>query len=218
MRKFAQNATKGVKTHLKKALALVNTMMRTWEMKYSATADLTAKNAFQSKKANCLTFTNLFISLSRSLEIRSVYVDILQIERTFEENNVIINNGHVCAGLNDGGQFYLLDFAPFPQRDYRIYKKTNDLEAIANYYNNIGYRKSHHRDSNLKQALKSYSIALEIKPDFLRALNRVTLAQLGDKSGAKELYLKALSIDSNMPEILWNLGGIYFSEKNIGLL
>jgi tetratricopeptide (TPR) repeat protein len=213
MEQFARNVTKGIHSHVHQALAIVDSMLTNWNLEYDMNADLTAEQAFSQSRANCLTFTNLFVALSRSLGMKTVYIDVPQVDNMFEEDSIIINSDHICAGLYDGGQLYLIDFSPQTQRNYRVYHEIDDLEAIANYYNNTGYRMAHRQDRDLELALNYYNLAIRVKPDFTRALNNkgVTLSMLGDLAGAERQYRSVLEIDPDMPESNWNLSGLMYA-------
>lgn len=211
MDQFARDITRGIHSQVRKSLIIVDAMLTKWKLEYDFQTDLTAIEAFGTSRANCLTFTNLFVALSRAVGMKTVYIDVPQLETVYEGDNIIINSGHICAGVYDGGQLYLIDFSPISQKKYRIYHEIDDLEALANFYNNIGYRMAHGSNVDLEQALTYYNLAIHIKPDFTRAINNkgVALSMLGDSESARLQYLRALQIDPEMPEPNWNLSGLY---------
>ncbi len=218
MEEFARKTIRHEDRDIDRAIALVEAVVSRWELdtEYDPRADLTAKEVYELHRANCLAFTNLFVGLSRSVGLRTVYVDVRQIEDIYLENNIIVNSGHICAGLYDSGQFYLIDFARIPQKDYRIFTEIDDFEALANHYNNLAYRQHTHDEAAMRRAIEYYDLAIKIKPGFTRAYNNkgATLSLLNEMDAARRAYSTALAEDPRMPEANCNLGSLYFSESN----
>ncbi len=216
MHTFARKTVGTEKSSYRRALLLVEAMVSNWKLDvtYDQKADHTAQEVFSKRRGNCLAFTNLFISLSRSIGMQTTYVDVTQAEEIYFEDNLIVNSGHICAGLHDGAQFYLIDFNRNPEKNYRIYREIDDFEALANHYNNLAYRQSGTAPEALTRTLHYYDLAIRIKPSFTRARNNkgVTLSLLGDHPGAEKAYLETLTFDPDMPEANCNLGSIFFSR------
>lgn len=216
MHAFAKQATRDSVTAAQKAIALVEAMISHWELEitYDKAASLTARDVFLLRYANCMSFTNLFIGLSRSIGMETVYVDVPQVHSYYNEGNIILNNGHMCAGLWDGAEFYLVDFSPDPEKHYRIYNVIDDLEAIAHHYNNMGYRILHDDPSQIQEAIRHYMIATEIKPGFPQGNNNLgaAYASLGDYQKAEIHYRQALNTAPAMAEANCNLGSIFFAQ------
>ena len=217
MRAFAQKETNGIHSYVRKATTLVERMISKWQLEYDQTAVMTAPEAFVNRRANCLGFTNLFVTLTRSIGMKTFFVDVPQAEEIYEENNIMIISGHICAGLYDGGQFYLIDFAPAPEKHYRIYQEIDDIQALAIYYNNIGYQISKDKKpENLKKAMDYYNLATKIYPGFVRGYNNkgVALSMLNLPDAANNAYQTALKFDPEMPEVNCNLGSLLYSQGN----
>ena len=77
--------------------------------------------------------------MAREVGLRAVYVDVTTIERISREAEVIVNNGHITGGFVYGPDVIVIDFTRTPEREYLGYKVIDDLEAIANFYNNQGF-------------------------------------------------------------------------------
>jgi len=210
-------AVRNEERDIDRSISLVEAIVSRWDLdtEYDPRADLTALEVFELGRANCLAFTNLFVGLSREVGLRTVYVDVRQIEDIYLENNIIVNSGHICAGLYDSGQFYLIDFARTPQKDYRVFTEIDDFEALANHYNNLAYRQQTPDEASLRKSIEYYDLAIKIKREFKRARNNkgATLSLLNDVEGARRSYQKALEYDPRMPEANCNLGSLLFSEN-----
>ncbi|MCD4653534.1 tetratricopeptide repeat protein [bacterium] len=215
---FAKSAVGYEISSIDKSIKLVDAIMSKWalDIGYERTADYTAQELFYtSHKANCLAFTHLFISLARSINIRAHYVDV-KFEEQIRENGILVSNHHICAGIYDGIEFFLIDFDPNPQKKYRCYRLIDDIEALVNHYNNIAMNHYSIRSDKIHEALRILNITLKIKPDFTRALNNkgVILSRLGNPDEAEASFRRVIEIDPKMPEANSNLAGILLEKGN----
>jgi len=215
---FAQNAIEDATNPIDKSISIVNAIMSKWELDvtYERTADFSAQEIFYSThRANCLAFTHLFISLARSAGIRAHYVDV-QFEEQIKGNEVVISNHHICAGIYDGAEFFLIDFDPNPQKNYRLFRLIDDIEALANHYNNIAINQLTQTHDSQMEALKILDVTLKIQPDFTRAINNkgAILSLLGYNTKATACFRRAVELKPNMPEANSNLSGILLKTGN----
>lgn len=216
MRAFAEEAVAGEINPIDKSVNIVKAIMSRWvlDVHYERLADFTAPDVFHhTRRANCLSFTHLFVSLARAMDIRAHYVDV-RFEEQITEKDVIISNHHICAGVYDGAEFFLIDFDPQPRKNYRVYRLIDDLEAVANHYNNIAINEYAIHRETLDDALVMLDMALKIKPDFLRALNNkgAVLALMDRPEAAEAVYRKALRVNNAMPEANANLAGLLLKQ------
>lgn len=216
MAEFARKATRGDINSVDKCVHLVNAIMSDWtlDVGYDRTADFTAEQVFHdTRRANCLAFTHLFVSLARSLDVNAHYVDV-KFEDQIARDGRIISSHHICAGVYDGADFFLIDFDPSPEKNYRVYRLLDDLEALTNHYNNIAMNEYFLGQKNSEKALILLNTALKITPDSTRALNNhgVVLSVLGKQEAAKKSLRAALVHDPTMPEANSNLAGILLEE------
>jgi tetratricopeptide (TPR) repeat protein len=164
---------------------------------------------------------DLFVGMAREVGMEAVYVDVTMIERISREAEVIVNNGHITAGYMVGSQVRIIDFTRTPEREYIGYKVIDDLEAIANYYNNQGFLygyfvENEGNDLDFDPEVKEvemYELALEILPTFQRARNNlgVALKRRGRIEEAIEQYKMAIEIDPNFADAHSNLGAAYYA-------
>ena len=192
-----------------------------FSISYDWLSNKTAREVFRQGKGNCLAYTNLFVGMAREVGLEAVYVDVTSIERHTREAEVIVNNGHVTAGIQVGSDVLIIDFTRTPEREYIGFKVIDDLEAIANYYNNQGFlygyfteTEGHELDFDpLEKELEMYRVALEVLPSFQRARNNlgVGLRRRGRVKEAIEQYHMAIEVDPSFPEAHSNLGAAYYS-------
>jgi len=212
---YAKSITEDIVYDKYKINALIKALIRREKLniQYNETKSLTAIEVFVEGEANCIAYTNLFIGMARSVGLKAHYVDVTQVSKLRKEGEVVINSGHICAGIDVRGRFTLVDFAEQPRIGYRLYKIIDDLEAIANFANSLGVIKSFqmpkgYEAEDFKEDIKHYMRAIKIKPNFSKAYNNLGIAyqrrRLFDK--AMESYEKAIRFDPKLAPAYGNLG------------
>jgi Flp pilus assembly protein TadD len=228
IRELAHKSVDNVRTDSERTRAIVNAIISRTGMSisYDWLSNKTAQQVFYEGRGNCLAYTNLFIGMAREVGIDAVYVDVTTIERVSKEAEVIVNNGHITAGVRSGPDIVMIDFTRTPERQYQGAKVIDDFEAIANYYNNQGFLYGYYAETagdqgkNFDSAaaeLEMYQMALEVRPDFTRALNNlgVALRRRGKVDEAIEEYKLALQSDPKFSEARSNLGAAYYSMGRV---
>jgi predicted negative regulator of RcsB-dependent stress response len=188
---------------------------------YDWLSNKTAKEVFYEGRGNCLAYTNLYVGMAREVGLRAVYVDVTTVERVTREAEVIVNNGHITGGLVYGPDVIVIDFTRTPEREYHGFKVLDDLEAIANFYNNQGFLYGYFTEIKgpdmgfdpQQKELEMYEVALEILPSFHRARNNlgVALKRRGQVNDAIEQYKMAINHDPDFAEAHSNLGAAYYT-------
>lgn len=225
IRQLARSATKDMIRDSDKTRALVNAIISRTGMSisYDWLSNKTARQVFREGRGNCLAYTNLFIGMAREVGLDAVYVDVTTIEKVSKEAEVIVNNGHITAGIPNGPDVTMIDFTRTPEREYHGAKVLNDFEAIANYYNNQGFLYGYFAEradameagvDPLEAELVMYETALEVVPNFPRALNNlgVALKRRGRVEEAIAKYKMAIETDPKFSEARSNLGSAYHSQ------
>lgn len=220
---YARRLTKDILYDNYKINALIRALIRKEKLniQYNETKSLTAIEVFVEGEANCIAYTNLFIGMARSVGLKAHYVDVTQVSKLRKEGEVVINSGHICAGIDVRGKFTLVDFAEQPRIGYRIYKVIDDLEAIANFANSLGVLKSFQMPKgfeaeNYSEDIKHYMRSIKIKPNFAKAYNNLGIAyqrrRLYDK--AIEHYKKAINFNPELAPAYSNLGNSLYILGN----
>jgi len=134
---------------------------------YSHNRNLTALEVFEERKANCISYTNLYIGMARAIGIDARYAEVFEVDSFDKVGDTVIYNSHICAVIVDTIDAYLVDFSLRPNKQYRSWRVVGDLEATAIFYNNIGAQ--HYLDQqepgNIASAQRFYNIALKLYPD-----------------------------------------------------
>jgi tetratricopeptide (TPR) repeat protein len=216
---YARRLVKDINFENYKIDALIRGIIRPEKLniKYNESKSLTAIDVFVEGEANCIAYTNLFIGMAREVGLKAQYVDVTQVSRLKKEGEVVINSGHICAGVDVNGKFTLVDFAEQPRIGYRIYKVIDDLEAIANFANSLGVIKSFeipkgYGADKYNEDMQQYIRAIKIKPSFAKAYNNLGIAYQRRRKYnlAIENYKKAIQLDSKLAAAHSNLGNAYY--------
>ncbi|MGH9324486.1 MAG: tetratricopeptide repeat protein [Vicinamibacteria bacterium] len=224
IRELARQSVESLRTDSEKTRAIVNAIIgRTgMSISYDWLSNKTAQQVFYEGRGNCLAYSNLFIGMAREVGLEAVYVDVTTIERISKEAEVIVNNGHITAGVRNGPDLVMIDFTRTPEREYMGAKVIDDFEAIANYYNNQGFLYGYYAETAgdmgdefdpAAAELEMYQMALDVRPDFGRARNNlgVALRRRGKVNDAIEQYKLALKQDPKFADARSNLGAAYYS-------
>ena len=222
IRQLAEDITRGLASDKQKVEEIVRAIIGLTEfsISYDWLSNKTAREVFRQGRGNCLAYSNLFVGMARHVGLEAVYVDVVSIEEQTREADVIVNNGHVTAGIRQGPDVMVIDFTRTPERKYIGFKVIDDLEAIANYYNNQGFLYGYFTEveENLDfdpmvKELEMYGIALEVLPTFQRARNNlgVGLRRRGKVHEAIEQYNMAIEAEPGFADAHANLGAAYYT-------
>jgi tetratricopeptide (TPR) repeat protein len=221
IRALAHRITDNLGSDRAKVQAIVENIigMSQFSISYDWLSNKTAREVFREGRGNCLAYSNLFVGMAREVGLEAVYVDVKSIERQMREAEIVVNSGHVTAGIRQGPNVMVIDFTATPEREYLGFQVIDDLEAIANFYNNQGFLYGYFTETKesqldfdpLAKELEMYRLALEVKPTFSRARNNlgVALRRRGKVDEAIAEYKRAIEIDPRFPDAHSNLAAAY---------
>jgi tetratricopeptide (TPR) repeat protein len=222
IRQLARDVTRDAPTDSEKMRAIVRaiTNLAGFSISYDWLSNKTAQEVFREGKGNCLAYSNLFVGMARAVGLDAVYADVKFAERITREAEIVVKSAHITAAVTLGPGLTLIDFTSTPERKYLAFQVIDDLEAIANFYNNQGFLYGYFTESGsvdfdpLEKELEMYRLALEILPTFRRARNNlgVALRRRGRIDEAIEQYKLAIEQDPKYVEAHSNLGTAYFYQ------
>lgn len=182
---------------------------RRLQLRYEGGHTATAREAFETRRANCLAFTSLFVGLARELGVPAYYLDVEDVEKFEKDGDLMVVSGHVSAGRDIGGnKVKILDFSAAPSPGYRRVHRISDLRAVAVFYSNRGAESL--RTGHSSEAVTWLRKAVEIDPEFGGAWVNlgVALRREGDVRGAEAAYRKALEVDPETSSAYSNLAAL----------
>ena len=109
---------------------------------YDAGRTLTAAETFREKAGNCLSYTTMFISLARAVNLNATY-QIVEVPASWDaDGGYLIRYSHINAVINGVKidkrftEEFTVDFnAVHPSPDY-VRRRVSDLDAVALFYSN----------------------------------------------------------------------------------
>ena len=178
---------------------------------YDVHDTLTAQEAFVRREGNCLSFTNLFVTMGRSLGLPVTTALVKRAVASEKEGDLVIVNNHVVAALRDGTEWLYFDFDQRTNERPTLIQPLDDLWITALYLNNRGADEL--RAGRPELALHLFESATRLAPQFPPTWGNVGVAKrrLGDIQGAFDAYAQALKISADDPTILGNLASLYRS-------
>jgi tetratricopeptide (TPR) repeat protein len=171
MRRFARRAVLGNIGIADRSRALSDALNADdgLHLQYDAEATLPAEQAFSQRRANCLSYTFLFVALAREVDIpvRFNDVDIPPIWGLGDETTSLLYR-HLNVRVDlDHSSFQVVDMSGDEYDPTYIQSVISDNEALAQFYNNRAVELRLHK--RIADALRYQVKALELAPsaDYL---------------------------------------------------
>lgn len=178
---------------------------------YENRSTLTAAEAYYRRQGNCLSFTNMFVALGRSLGAPLTTGMVTRVRGSEREGDLIVVNTHVVAVLTYAGGSTFYDFDVSRDKRPSAIKLLDDLWITALFLNNKGADEL--RAGRPDAALQQFQNAVKLAPEFAGAWGNlgVTLRRLGNVNAAFSAYERALALEPDNPTVLTNVAAIYRS-------
>jgi regulator of sirC expression with transglutaminase-like and TPR domain len=222
IRELALDVTQDASTDSQRIRALVRAIigLAGFSISYDWLSNKTAQEVFREGKGNCLAYSNLFVGMARAVGLDATYADVRFTERITREAEIVVRSTHITAAVRQTTRTRLIDFTATPEREYLGFDVIDDLEAIANFYNNQGFLYGYFTETGdvdfdpLEKELEMYRLALEILPTFDRARNNlgVALRRRGRIDEAIEQYRIAVEHNPKNAEAWSNMGTAYLHQ------
>jgi Flp pilus assembly protein TadD len=186
-----------------------------FEFEYDVVKTLTAEEAFAARHGNCMSFTSLFIALSRSLGMPTFLVSVKRQPEVIKDEGLVVVNRHVVAGFRSPSKVHLFDFYVTNTSPHTSQRVLDDLEASAIYHTNIGGAAI--RDGDLEEAVRNLEIAVVLAPRWAPAWVNlgVARARLDKTEEAFAAFQRALEVEPGNSSAFVNLAKIYREQGRI---
>jgi len=183
-----------------------------FEFEYEGKRTLTAEEAFTARHGNCMSFTSLFVALSRSLGIPTFLVTVKRQPEVEKDDDLVVVNRHVVAGYRSPTKIYIYDFYITSSAPYLSRRVIDDLAASAIYHTNLGGLAI--RQDNHDEALRNLEIATILAPVWAPAWVNLGVVQsrLGNEEAAFSAYQLALAAEPGNSSALVNLAKMYQAQ------
>lgn len=171
----------------------------------------TASETFRVRQGNCLSFSNMFVSMARRVGLRAEYQEVQVPPDWTLDNDTFVLNQHVNVYVDLGKagtrvvDFNIGDF----KTSYEM-RKISDKRALAHYFNNIGVERMQAGDT--ASALGCFRKAIaDADWQFSPAWTNLGTLYMrhGDRARAEAAYLQALEADYQDLVAMSNLSRLY---------
>jgi len=176
---------------------------------YDPHATHTLTETWQTGRANCLSFTLLFVTLARAAGIDARVQEVAQAVSWYQDEGVIYNVGHVNAGVTLDGRTAVVDLDRNVLYDRWGPQPIPMARALAHFYNNRGAQFMTDGDSSSARAY--FQAALALAPDFAPGWNNLGVldSRLGAFDRARVDYQTALRHQPRHAATLSNASALY---------
>lgn len=176
--------------------ALAEALLSNGEMalEYSWGFTGTARQVFETRRANCLAFTNLFVAMARQVGV-PVYFLAVETETYRRQGDFVVISDHIAVGHGPGPAIQMYDFSQRQSDELRRVRRIDDLTALAMFHSNRGAEAL--QREQWKEALDSLRLAVRLQPELATGWVNLGVARrrVGDYQGAELAYRRALEID-----------------------
>lgn len=187
------------------------------DLQYDPNATYTVSEIWQQRRANCLAFTLLFVTLAREAGIQARVQEVDRVVSWYQDQNqgVVYSVGHVNAGIQVEGRTGTVDLDRNVLYDSRGPHPITTERALAHFYNNRGAERMAIGD--LAGAHAFFDAALAQDAGFASAWNNVGVLdnREGNLRGARVALEKALQLESRHDAALTNTSVLY---RRLGLV
>ena len=177
--------------------------------RYDERLTLTATEAFERRRGNCVAYANLVVAMARASGLKARYQEIRRVSAWDGTEDVVLIPKHINVVVETPRRSYVLDASGLGTDPSDLRRRMSDADALSAYHNNLGAEALLARD--LAAAYGQLARAIEVAPR--RADPWINLgvvlgrnAQYGE---AETAYLSALARDDDAISARSNLYEIY---------
>jgi Flp pilus assembly protein TadD len=178
------------------------------ELSYQRGYTATATEVWETHKANCLSFTHLYVGLAREIGLPVYYLRVSDLQSFEKDGDLVVASEHVTAAHGPPTHRHVLDFSDRPVKDYRQTEPISDLRAVALHYSNLGAHRI--RDDRTDEAIELLETAIRLDPELADGwINLgVAMRRVGDLATAEAYFRRALELDPSATSGYTNLASV----------
>lgn len=168
-------------------------------VRYDVAATVTAREAFESRRANCLGYSHLFVALARHVGLPARYQEVAVSGAGDREGQWLVLNQHVNvvgtltgADTLTGATRYVVDIGRIPRTGERDARIISDRQALALHYNNLAIQALLAGDVAKAWGDQLRALALDRRRAFFWTNLGVIYHRTGQEGAAERSYRTAL--------------------------
>lgn len=178
-------------------------------LEYDPYATHTLTETWETGRANCLSFTLLFVTLARAAGIDARVQEVAQVMTWYQDEGVIYSVGHVNAGVELNDRTAVVDLDRNVLYDRYGPRPITEQRALAHFYNNRGAQAMAAGD--LPMARSYLKTALALSPEFTSGWNNLGVLDTreGRMPQARQDFETALRLQPRHAASLTNASRLY---------
>lgn len=175
---------------------------------YDEDATYSVEQAYAARKANCLSFTLIFLAFAHEAGLDAHPQEIEDTLSWHQQETTIYRNNHVNAIVRLDGHDVIVDVSGETLIAADRPVTIGDQRMLAHYYNNLAM--AHLSRGDMADAMQLMQTALASDPTYAPHWSNAGVVHLrqGDLVAAERAYLKALEIDPDEDGALFNMIGL----------
>lgn len=172
---------------------------------YDEAATNSIAQTYATRKANCLSFTLLFLALAREAGLEAHGQEIRNTLSWHQEQGTIYRSNHVNAGVRIGGRSLTVDTSGDTVITGERPAAISEERLLAHYYNNLAMEQLARGD--IAAGLRLMDAALAKAPDYAALWSNLGVLHMRnqDITAAERSYLKALKLDPEDDGAIFNM-------------
>jgi tetratricopeptide (TPR) repeat protein len=169
----------------------------------------TASSTFHDRQGNCLSFTMLFVTLARAVDLYASYRSV-EVPPSWSYDGTVVIASHVNTAVRTGGgEETVVDFNIRPYRSDQRSRRVSDSYVLGLFYTNLGAEAMLKGDYHAALVYLREAAGVHADIAGLWVNLGVVYARHGKHEQAEAAYLRALETDDDEPSALSNLALVY---------
>lgn len=174
-------------------------------MVYQDDATYTVTEAYEKRRANCLTFTLLVLALAKEVGLEAYPQEVGETLSWREIDGTVYRDNHINAGVRIGGHRFTID----PAADMVLLPRppvvVSHERLLAHFYNNVAVDRL--QEGQMAAALRDIATALALDPGYATLWSNAGVMYLhnGNLAAAEDAYTHALDLDPTDASGLFNM-------------
>jgi tetratricopeptide (TPR) repeat protein len=211
MKQFVAARMGGSERSPERAWRMAHAMLDPWlfPFEYDPRITLTAREAFRTRRGNCLTFSNLLVAMAREAGLEAWFREVEIPPEWSSVDDTLLVSMHVNAAVSDDGEAFVVDASRREEKPGDRVRRISDSEAEAQFYNNLGADALVADDLALAHAYLRKAAETDARLAYVWSNLGVVLRRNGQTADAILAYETALRLDPRSTFALNNLYTIY---------